>query len=124
MNDQEKKLLKCFSRIKVNPNDLVDIQDNGDFNAPIVNAVRGVTKYFDMDYEAMDKNHPDWYADCYAVGNSVEACVCVIDAHFYMDGFNLYEDKTIEVPKSVGKELYKKLYESSPNEFALDVIVF
>lgn len=124
MNDQEKKLLKCFSRIKVNPNDLVDIQDNGDFNAPIVNAVRGVTEYFDMDYEAMDKNHPDWYADCYAVGNSVEACVSVIYAHFYMDGFNLYEDKTIEVPKSVGKELYKKLYESSPNEFALDVIIF
>lgn len=123
MNDQEKKLLKCFSRIKVNPNDLVDIQDNGDFNAPIVNAVRGVTKYFDMDYEAMDKNHPDWYADCYAVGNSVEACVSEIYAHFYMDGFNLYEDKTIEVPKSVGKELYKKLYESSPNEFALDVII-
>ena len=109
MNDQKKKLLKCFSRIKVNPNDLVDIQDNGDFNAPIVNAVRGVTKYFDMDYEAMDKNHSDWYADCYAVGNSVEECVSVIYANFFMDGFNLYEDKTIEVPKSVGKELYRNI---------------
>ena len=125
MTDQEKKLLEALSDIEVDGTYYVDLEDNGDFHAPLCGVERKLTNYLGLDADKMDEEDPNWYADSYAVGNAMEKCVNVIYMNFCcVTSYGIDFQKVIELPKEVGKKAFKKLYASSPNEFALDVITF
>ena len=118
-------LLHALKDLQVEEDYYVDLQDNGDYKAPLWGVNRNeVMKCIGADAELMDLINPDWFIDSsWAIGNSLEKSVDMIVLHI-SDGYRLVADRAIDVPKEISKTLFEKLYKSSPNEFALDVITF